>query len=291
MAIVRQALGRKTRPGGSRVAAKGQVRQAAATPGPAERNVVPMLMKSFELLEAFREHPHGLTYPELLRLYPQLSRVSIFRVLCSLEQTSYLERIHNTNRYVLGAKFIELGKIAESRLDLLQVALPFMEELLERFNENVNLGAVRNLELVYFKTLETAHPLRVHEMPNRRSAVYCSSLGKAVLAFAGDDAIAQYLRMTPLLRLTANTITDAGAFRRELRAIRERGHALDNEENLEGVRCVAAPILNAQGRARAGLSLSGPVTRMTDDRLADMIPALKQACAAIRARFGIRVDD
>ncbi len=247
-----------------------------------------MLVKSFELLEAFREHPEGLTYPELVRLYPQFSRVSIFRILCSLERTLYLERAHNTNRYVLGAKFIELGRIAESRLGLLEVALPHMEKLLSQFNENVNLGTVQNFELVYFKTLESGHVLRVHEMPNRRIAVHCSALGKAVLAHLGEEAVQQYLRTTPLTRLTPTTISSVAEFHRELKAIRERGYAIDNEENLQGVRCVAVPILDGQGRPMAGLSISGPSTRMADDRLVEMAGAMKQACAAVKARFAPR---
>jgi DNA-binding IclR family transcriptional regulator len=247
-----------------------------------------MLIKSFELLEAFREYPKGLTYPELVRLYPQFSRVSIFRMLCSLEQALFLERAYNSNSYVLGTKFIELGRIAESRLGLVEVALPHMEKLLSQFDENVNLGTVQNFELVYFKTLESGHVLRVHEMPNRRIAVYCSALGKAALAHMGEEAVQKYLRTTPLTRLTPTTTSSAAEFQKELKAIRERGYALDNEENFQGVRCVAAPILDGQGRPLAGLSISGPSTRMTDDRLVEMARALKQACAAVRARFASR---
>ncbi len=243
-----------------------------------------MLLKSFELLEAFREHPNGLTYSELIRLYPKISKVSIFRILCSLEQIGYLETAPETNRYVLGAKFVELGRLAERRLDLLYVATPMLQGLLEKFNENVNLISIKNFELVYLKTLESTHPLRVQEMPNRRNAVYCSAAGKAILAFMEKDQIAHYLETTELVPLTRSTITRPDELRKELEAIRRQGYAMDNEENLSGVRCVAAPIINAKGLPIAAVSISGPSTRITAKQAPQMARVIKGTCDEISAR-------
>ena len=243
-----------------------------------------MLVKSFEILEAFREHPHGLSYAEVVKLHPRFSRVSIFRVLCSLEGLSYLERSHNSSRYVLGAKFVELGRIAESRIDLLEIAIPYMEELLKKFNENINLARVQNFELIYLKTMESPQPLRVHEMANRRVALYCSALGKAIFAYMHKDGIAEFLRSTVLHKLTYNTIDNKSELRRELRRIKTQGYAIDNEENLEGVVCIAVPILDGAAAPIAAMSISGPSTRMRAEPMKRMKEALRAACESISAR-------
>lgn len=250
-----------------------------------ERNVVPMLVKGLEILDAFREHPKGLTYSEVVKIYPQYSRVSIFRILCSFAQHSYLERTRGSNRFVLGAKFMELGRIAEERIDLLPLSTPYMEELRSKFNENVNLGKVENFELIYLKSLESAHALRVIEMPNRRVAVYCSALGKAILAHLGDEQIDEYLRVTPLKMLTRTTIVRGAELRRELKRIRQQGYAVDNEENLEGVICVGVPIFDGDNHPLAALSVSGPSLRMRAERRLPMIGALQKACRNISAKY------
>jgi len=186
---------------------------------------------------------------------------------------------------VLGAKFMELGRIAEERIDLLPLASPYMEDLLSKFNENVNLGKVENFELIYLKTLESTHALRVHEMPNRRVAVYCSALGKAILAHLGDGQIDDYLRVTPLKRLTRSTVVRVAELRRELKRIREQGYAVDDEENLEGVICVGVPIFDGDNHPVAALSFSGPSLRMRAKRRLPLIAALQKVCRNISAKY------
>ena len=249
------------------------------------RNTIPMLEKSFQILEAFREHRDGLAFTDIASLYPGFSRSSVFRMLCTLEGLSYLEKLHNDNRYVLGAKFVELGRIAESRLSLLHVAIPFLEVLQKQFNENVNLAIVQNRELLYLHTLESTQPVRVYERPNRRMAVYCSAIGKAILAYLPNGEIENYLQTTRLVPLTPTTITRVSEFRRELQLIRSRGFAIDNEENAEGVICVGVPILNEQSAPVGGISLSGPSLRMDSKRVPVLGDALKNAAGKIATKY------
>ncbi len=251
-------------------------------------NVVPMLIKAFELLEAFREHPNGLTHANLEKLYPNVSRVSIFRILRSLESLSYLEKSDDSGRFVLGPKFVELGQLAERRLELVEVAKPHMQEMLIRFNENVNLGKLQDFELIYLKTLESSQPLRVADLPNRRNAIYCSAIGKSILAHMGDENIEEYLRLTELTRFTAYTITTRDGFRRELEQVRKLGYALDNQENVEGVRCIGIPLFGETGEPLASFSFTGPSTRMTDAKLALLLEAMQKARASITEKMHFR---
>jgi DNA-binding IclR family transcriptional regulator len=206
-------------------------------------------------------------------------------MLCTFERLSYLEKLHNDNRYVLGAKFVELGRIAQSRLSLLHVAIPYLEVLQEQFNENVNLALIQNGELLYLHTLESTQPVRVYERPNRRMAVYCSAIGKAILAYMRNTDIDSYLQTTRLVPLTATTITRVSEFRRELQSIRSRGFAIDNEENSEGVICVGVPVLDDQSRPVGGISLSGPSLRMEPKRITELGEELKNVAGKIAKKY------
>jgi len=250
------------------------------------KNIIPMLAKSIQILERFRENPNGLTYSDLTTLCPNFSRVSIFRVLCSLERFGYLEKIPDNNRYVVGAKFVEFGRIAESRLGLLQVAIPHLEALRKKYNEGISLCTIKNRELVYFATLESTHPLRVGR-PDRRAAVYCSAVGKAILAHLAKGDIDRYFQTTTLVGLTPNTITNKTELRRELQRINSRAYAVDNEENLEGVVCVGVPILNVDKIAVAGISMSGPSVRMPPERIVLAAADLQSAAKAISDRCAL----
>lgn len=227
------------------------------------KNSVPMIMKAFEVLEGFREKPEGLTYMELIERFSNISKISLYRILCSLESLGFLEKDEQTNRYELGAKFIELGRITEKRQDLIRILQPTMQEISERFEENVNLAKIQAGELIYLKTIEGRHPVRVIELPSRTEAIYCSAVGKAILTFMPEEEQKSIIAGLKFVKFTSYTLSSKTQLRQEMEEIAEKGYALDNEENLVGVRCVAVPILDAKGYATVALSVTGPVSRMT----------------------------
>ncbi|MEN6625554.1 MAG: IclR family transcriptional regulator [Candidatus Sumerlaeia bacterium] len=253
-----------------------------------EKNLVPMIMKTFEVLEVFRERPRGLTYMELVERYPRISRVSLYRILCSLDKLGYLRKDERTNRYELGTKFIELGRITEARQDVVRIAHPYMERVLSQFGETVNLARIQGKELVYLSIMEGWHPLRLFEIPNRQQAIYCSGVGKVILAYMTDEQREEMLDKVELKPLTANTITDKARLMEELDSIRLRGFSEDHEENIIGVSCVAAPILNGQGRCLAGMSVTGPTARNTPAKLIEIGTFLRSVTQELsREHFGL----
>lgn len=232
-----------------------------------KKNIVPMILKTFQVLEAFRENPDGLTYMELINRYPNISRISVYRILCSLEDLGYLNKNEETNHYQLGAKFIELGKITERHQDILRIALPYMERVLQKYDENVNLYKIERGELIVLDTLECSHPLRVMEMRNRRTSVHSSATGKAIMAYLPEREAEELIDSLDMRKLTPNTISSKKALTQELNAILRQGFAYDNEENLIGVRCVGAAIRNHSGYPIAGLSVTAPAMRMPQAKL------------------------
>ncbi len=237
---------------------------------PPRQNVVPMLMKAFGVLEVFREHPEGLTYPELLLRLPKMSKASVYRILCSLEASGYMYKDPRTSLFHLGAKFIELGRITERRQDVLVRLAPYIQALVERFGETLNVARIENGELVYLKTVEGNHPVRVSALSSRRTAVYSSSVGKAILAglpVGEQDAMIDQMTFEKLTQYTISTKRD---FRSELALTAKRGYALDKEENLLGVRCVGVAVHDLEGRPVAAISITGPASRLPEAKLREI---------------------
>lgn len=231
------------------------------------KNVVPMLMKAFQLLEVFREHPVGVAYPELLTLLPGISRVSTYRILCSLVAAGYMYRDPRTTRYHLGAKFIELDRVTERQQDVLVRTRPFLEAFVDEFGETANVGRIENGELVCLTTLEGTHRLRVGALANGRMAIYSSALGKAILAAMPSEEQDAILDELQFERLTSSTVASRRDLRAQLAATARRGYALDKEETLLGVRSVGVAVRDLHGYPVAAISITGPASRLPESRL------------------------
>jgi DNA-binding IclR family transcriptional regulator len=249
------------------------------------KNRVPMIVKTFDIVERLREHPDGLTYMELVEKNPRIPKISIYRILCSLEVLGYLEKDPVSSKYCLGAKFIELGRVTENRLDLIRVTKPFMQKLCQKYGENVNLVKLVDGEYVRLAQVEGTHPLRVMEMTSRYDDVYSSAATKIILAFLPEDQCRAVVDMLHFKKLTPTTITSKKAFFRELEESRIKGYAIDNEENLIGVRCIGAAIRDHDGYPLAGISISGPTSRISDDKIDEIGRHLVQVTNLISHRF------
>jgi len=250
-----------------------------------KKNLVPMILKTFQILEGFREWPEGVTYSDLIQRNPGIPRISIYRILSSLEFLGYIRKDEHTNRYELGAKFIELGRITEKRQDIIRFSLPGMEKLRGKYGENVNLIRIDRGEYVTLKTLEGTHPLRVSHLTDRREAVYSSAAGKAFLAVVAEEQRQEILANLTFRKLTPHTLVPKRRFIEELKHVIEAGYAVDDEENLVGVRCVAAAIRGSQGEPLAAMSVTGPALRMTLDLIRIIAGDLMEVTADISSRF------
>lgn len=250
-----------------------------------QKNLVPMVMRTFDVLEAFRERPHGLTYKDVLKRFPAIPSASAHRILCSLEAAGYLRKDARTSRYTLGVKFIEMGHLTEKRQDLTRIARPFMEGLLAEFGENVNLIKLENRELVYLTTLEGRQSLRVTEMRSRRQCIHSSASGKILMAFMPAEELHDLLADLDLAPLTPNTITSTAGLMAELGRIKRQRHAVDAEENILGVSCVASVILNVDHEPVAAMSVSAPTFRLTNGKMEEIAARLIEVTRQISTEF------
>jgi IclR family transcriptional regulator, KDG regulon repressor len=219
---------------------------------------------------AFAELAHALPF----------ARTTVHRILYSLEKLGYVEKDEFKSHYQLAAKFFDLtGPVVHFRR-LQSVAKTVMQDLLLRFGETVNLAILEDGHITYIDVLQSPSALRIAAVPGERNPVHCTALGKAILAFLPEPEVQALLQNYPLLRRTPKTITQKKHFIEHLAAVRERAVALDLEENISGVICAAAPIFDQAARVVAGISVSGPGSRM-EPKLGQVQEELRNSALAI----------
>jgi DNA-binding IclR family transcriptional regulator len=240
--------------------------------------VVDALVKALEVLEAFTDSSE-LALNEISRRVG-LNKSRTFRLLYTLAEKGYVERSGDGLRYKLGVKLFE--RAANVRRDVRDVARPFMKELQERFNEMVNLGVLDREEVLYLDIVETSRAFRMSASVGCRMPAHRTSMGKAILAnLHADDST------SPGCFLLAKVSRqEVAKLRSELQLTRERGYAIDNEDNERGVACIGAAVMDSAGNPVAALSVSGPVHRILE-REKVIAPAVISACKGMSRNLAL----
>jgi IclR family transcriptional regulator, KDG regulon repressor len=248
----------------------------------ADKNYIEVMGKIFAVLEHFVDAgttQRSVAFADLARALP-FARTTVHRILYSLEKLGYVEKDAFKSHYHLAPKFFDLTGPAVHFRRLQSVAKEVMQNLLLRFGETVNLGILEDGQVTYIDVLQSPSALRIAAVPGERNPVHCTSLGKAMLAFLPENEVQQVLQGNPMIRRTPKTITQKRHFLEHLALVREQAVALDMEENLTGVICAAAPIFDQTGRAIAGLSISGPSSRM-EPKLGQVQEGLRTSALAV----------
>jgi DNA-binding IclR family transcriptional regulator len=199
-----------------------------------------------------------------------------------------VERDEASGKYHLGVRMVEWGNRAQLELDICRIAAPFLKGLNQEFDETVHLTVLDRDEVLYVDCIESQRRLRTYSVIGIRAPLYCTSVGKAILAFRKDEEIRRIAREKGLKKITATTIDSEEKLFAELARIRDAGYAVDDMEHEDHLRCVGAPIRNAKGDVFASMSVSGPAERNTHERIRAMAPAVMQAAAEISRRLGWR---
>lgn len=234
-------------------------RQTDPVPGPG-RYTVDAAAKALELLNTFSFAERRLSLNELAAR-SGIPRATAFRLLSTLEEGGFIAKVGA--EYHLGIKCFVLGNIVAAGLNLRDTAHPHLVALRDATRETTHLAILERWNVVYLDRLASPQP--VGFMRSRVGATlpaHCTALGKTLLAFRPEDAVAAWARARRLERLTTHTITSARRLLKELRDVRERGYSIDEQEREVGVRCIAAPVRNHQGEVIAAISVAGPSERM-----------------------------
>jgi DNA-binding IclR family transcriptional regulator len=220
-----------------------------------------------------------------------LHKSTIHRLLVALERNRFVEKNPLTAKYHLGWHVFELGMMAVSRLDFLSVARPYLEALVKKTRETAHMGILSSGELLSILSVEADRSLRLPATVGRRSPLYCTSQGKAILAFSADEMVGQYVRSTHFKAFTPNTITKISRFREELELIRRRGYSIDNEELEPDLRCIGAPVFDHKGSVIAGVSIAGPTYRVGAGQLPKLAEAMITTSRELSSALGLPVGE
>ncbi len=215
-----------------------------------------------------------------------LHKSTAHRLMMVLEQHRLVVKSPETGRYRLGLRLYELGSRAIDGLDLRGRARPYLDRLQERFGETVFFCILDEGQVFYVDKVESQRSVRTACTVGSRAPAYCTAVGKAMLSELPDTEVATIVRKSGLKAITANTITTLARLKNELRAVRSRGYAIDDEEKEEGLRCVGAVVHAHSRKLSAAMSISGPAFRMTKERIPEVAQALMQAAGALSTELG-----
>jgi len=228
-------------------------------------NLVQTIKRVSSILEALGQNPNGMSIRELSPKI-HLPKGTIHRLLSSLSYFGYVRQDPKTRNYFLGLKLVELGNLLLSQLDLRKEAEPFLRDLAERTKETVHMVFLDRDEIVYIEKVEFNHNPSGLKMASRiglRNPAHSCAVGKVLLSYLPEEELDRIIKEKGLPKRTENTITDPQVLKAHLKTIRAQGYAVDDEENERGIRCVAAPVLNENGKPVAAISISGPAFRIT----------------------------
>lgn len=215
----------------------------------------------------------------------EFNRASSHRFLATLMDLGYVEK-STDNRYRLAFKIMEMGLMMANRIEVRQVARPYMQKLSDSFNETVNLGYIDGRDILHVDKIDSREILRIDSPLGSRAPAYCTALGKVLLAFLPQEELDAFLAGVKLKPQGPNTITSRKKLLEELKIIRQQHVAVDNEELSAGLRCVASPIFDHTGRANYAISISGPLVRHTFERIAQIQISVREVCGEISEKLG-----
>ena len=242
-----------------------------------DKNGVQSVERTFDIIETLSQAPKGAYLSELASA-TGLNKTTVYRLLGSLIQLGYAAKDAETARYYLTVKMFEIGSRVVKKLDMLSIARPYLEKLSKITGEAVHLVVRDGNEIVYILKEDTGNnSVRLLSRVGLRSPMYCTAVGKAILAGLPEADIDDIWNTSEITRRTRNTITDLDELKKQLGIIRKEGYAVDNEENELGIRCVAARIEDFSGRIAGAFSVSAPVARMDREKMAQIAALVLKA--------------
>lgn len=270
----------------AKTSAKTTSKKGAAKPA-----AVPLISAAVRVLAVLerlsRQRAIGL---EEISREIKLAKPTVYRFLLTLQELGYARRVDG-ERWAMTLKMFNLGSRALDHLDLLSAARPIAETLSEELGETVHMGVLDGDSAVYVLKIESRYTIRMYSRVGRRMPLYCTAIGKVLLAYAKDEQREEALAGVRLLAMTNNTLTTRAALDAELAQIRAQGFARDNEEREENLHCIGAPIFDYTGAVVAVLSVSWPSFRYQSSEEPGWIARVKGAAAEISAVLGHLEED
>lgn len=244
------------------------------------------LVRGLAILRAFSPDRPVLGISELAEMLSMRS-ATVHRYVRTLEHLGYLSQDEPTRRYRLAARVVDLGFATLNSMSLRDVAAPALKELSSKFGQTVNLAVLDDLEIIYVDRVVAPMALNLELHVGSRLPAYCTSMGKVLLAFLPPDELAKRVERVDFARRGPNAIRSRRGLVHELRDVRERGFAVNNEELDFGLRSIAAPIRTDSGSVAAAINIAVHASRFTLSYLvSNHAPTVVAAANEISRKLG-----
>ncbi|WP_281259212.1 IclR family transcriptional regulator [Alteribacillus bidgolensis] len=241
--------------------------------------------RTLQCIELLKNRKQGLGVSELSRQL-EVAKSTVHRILSTLMQEGYVKQDPITGVYTLGLKFIDVGQHVLDSLDIRQVASPFLQELVDSTGETAHLVLFEQDHVAYIDKVESPKTIRMYSSIGKVAPLHCTGVGKAILAFLPEEETETLLASMNLTTYTEHTVNSVGKLKEQLKTIKQQGYSIDDEEHEKGIRCAAAPIFDHNGRPVAGISMSGPEMRLSDEKLKDYAELVVKAGKDISSFLG-----
>ncbi len=249
-------------------------------------NLVQSVDRSITILETLAKERDGCGVTELSNA-TSLHKSTVHRLLGTLMSRGYVEKCLDNQNYKLGMKILLLGSSILDRMDLRDIAKPYIQELSSKTKEVVHLAILDKGEAVYIDKVESPdHSIRMYSQIGKRSPLHCTGVGKVLLCQLSDAEVEEIMEEKGMYKYTKSTIDNLNQLKEELALIRTRGYAFDEVEHEEGIRCVAAPIYNNKKKIIASISLSGPIILVTHYRMPELTEEILKTAKEISYQLG-----
>ncbi|KAF5051778.1 IclR family transcriptional regulator [Sedimentibacter saalensis] len=247
---------------------------------------IQVIDRTLDIIELLSTQQKGIGVTEISKK-TNLHKTTVHRILSSLYARNYVEKNKN-GEYKLGLKLIEIVGCHINELELQTEARPYLLELSSKYNLTSHLGVLDGENVVYIEKLETYTHMRLYTQIGYRAPAYCSSLGKCLLSSLSETELEDIMADCTFVRYTENTICDLKELKKHLRNIRIQKWAMDNQEQIMGQRCIAAPIYDYRGEVIAAVSGSGNLEQLPDEKINDVADYIVNIAIEISRRLGYK---
>jgi DNA-binding IclR family transcriptional regulator len=240
----------------------------------------------------------GLRILELLVMHQRLSvsdvavqmninKSASHRFLASLKALGYVDQ-NSDSRYHLTSRLFDLAATSLTPSNIKEIARPLLAKLSRETGETINLGHWTGDEVFYLDKIESTEMLSANLAIGTPVPAHCTAMGKAMLAYFPKAKLGQYLESVEFKQLTSNTITERQALINEMLLIRKRGFAIDDQEFALGIRCIAVAVWSSGDYPTYSLSVAGPASRMTDEKISNIEKMLLELGSSLSNRLGAK---
>jgi len=246
--------------------------------------VINSLSRGLQILQllAHENRPLGVTdIADRLAVDPSTS----YRLLATLEKHGFI-RQESSKKYILGFGVVDIASALLRQLDVVTIAAPHLRVLMSGTGESAHLAVADGKRAAIVAQTRSPGMLRVDTPIGSGEPLYCTAVGKALLAELDPVGLKALLGNAPLRRYSPNTITNIDMLVTELQRTRDRGYALDDEELHPGVRCIAVGVRDHTGTIVAAVGVSAPASRLTRERSPELVAAVQQTARDLSAELG-----